>query len=89
MSRLFERKIGSDNYRYSAGLRNKEGNWNEARLREFLTRPDKFANGTSMPQPTLTTQELNEIISTLKVADGIDAIGPGPAPNLRPGVTPP
>jgi cytochrome c2 len=88
LSRLFARKIGSDNYRYSAGLRNKEGNWNEARLREFLTRPDKFANGTSMPQPTLTQQELNEIIDTLKSADDMDALSPGQMPNLRPGVSP-
>lgn len=66
LSRLFERKIGSDNFRYSAGLRNKDGKWNESNLREFLTKPDKFANGTSMPQPPLTQRDLNEIIETLK-----------------------
>ncbi len=66
LSGLFDRKIGSDNFRYSAGLRNKEGSWTEQKLREFLTKPDKFANGTSMPQPPLSQPDLNEIIETLK-----------------------
>ncbi len=66
LSGLFDRKIGSDNFRYSAGLRNKEGNWNEQKLRDFLAKPDKFANGTSMPQPPLSQHDLEEIIETLK-----------------------
>jgi cytochrome c2 len=66
LSNLFERKIGSDNFRYSAALRNKEGTWTEKNLREFLSKPDKFANGTSMPQPTLNQEDIDEIIQALK-----------------------
>lgn len=66
LSNLLGRKIASDNFRYSAGLRSKEGVWTEETLREFLLDPGKFANGTAMPTPHINQNELNEIIQALK-----------------------
>jgi cytochrome c2 len=66
LSNLFQRRIGSDNYRYSAGLRSKEGNWDEKILREFLDNPAKFANGTSMPSLNLEPHQIDEVIQDLK-----------------------
>ena len=42
---LFERKIASDDFRYSSGLRTKDGVWTEDKLRAFLSDPGKFAPG--------------------------------------------
>jgi cytochrome c2 len=66
LSDLFDRRIASDNFRYSAGLRNKEGVWTEEALREFLHRPAEFANGTSMPRPNLDEDQFDEVIEELK-----------------------
>jgi cytochrome c2 len=66
LSNLFQRRIGSDNYPYSVGLRSKQGVWTEDALRAFLSEPAKFANGTSMPQPDLSPQAIEEIIGALK-----------------------
>jgi cytochrome c2 len=69
LSNIFERKIGSDNYRYSAALRSKEGKWTEAALKQFLADPDRFASGTSMPSRGLTPQQIDEVVTTLKRLD--------------------
>jgi cytochrome c2 len=62
------RKIGSDNYRYSEALRNKEGVWTKEKLSEFLSNPSSFASGTSMPQPPLTQEEIHDVVETLEHA---------------------
>lgn len=63
---LFSRKIGSDNFRYSAGLRNLTGSWSDEELKRFLAAPDKFANGTSMPNLDLDPKSIDEIVRDLK-----------------------
>jgi cytochrome c2 len=66
LSDLFDRRIASDNFRYSAGLRSKEGVWTEEALREFLNNPAEFANGTSMPRPNLDEDQFEAVIEELK-----------------------
>jgi cytochrome c2 len=66
LSNVLGRKIASDNFRYSAALRNKEGVWTEKTLSEFLSDPQKFASGTSMRPWPLHQEDINEIIQILK-----------------------
>jgi cytochrome c2 len=75
LSNLINRRIASDAFRYSPGLRAKQGNWTEARLVEFLSDPAKFANGTNMPNLGLDREQLKDIVDTL-----VRASGPPPAP---------
>ena len=63
---LFSRKIGSDTYRYSASLRNKDGIWTEATLKQFLSNPNAFASGTSMPPPNLSAEDVERLVAVLK-----------------------
>lgn len=66
LSDIFERSIASDNFRYSAALRSKEGTWNEDSVRAFLSNPGQFASGTAMPSPNLTSDGIDEVIRALK-----------------------
>ena len=66
LGNLFGRRIASENFRYSIGLRSKKGTWNEKLLSDFLGNPDKFASGTSMPWPNLSRADIENIIATLK-----------------------
>jgi cytochrome c2 len=68
LSGLFERRIASDNFRYSSALRAKEGIWTETTLRAFLSNPGQFASGTSMPPPNpiLEPEDIDEITRVLK-----------------------
>ena len=75
LSDLFDRRIASDNFRYSAGLRNKEGVWTEEALRDFLHNPAEFANGTSMPRPNLEEDQFDVVIEELKRNAQIEAEG--------------
>jgi cytochrome c2 len=75
LSGLFDRRIASDNYRYSAGLRNKDGEWTEEALRQFLNNPAEFANGTAMPKPNLYGDQLEEVIEGLKRNSDSDNLG--------------
>lgn len=63
---LFSRKIASDNFRYSAGVRNLTGSWDDEKLRMFLAAPDKFANGTSMPNLDLDPASIDKIVRDLR-----------------------
>lgn len=63
---LFERKIASDNFRYSPGLRTQNGVWTEDKLRIFLSDPGKFAPGTGMPSRDLSKQQIEEVIRELE-----------------------
>ena len=66
LSNLFHRRIASDNFRYSSALRSREEVWTEETLRAFLSSPDKFANGTSMPPQNLKPEDIDGIIGFLK-----------------------
>jgi cytochrome c2 len=65
LSNLINRPIASDAFRYSQGLRAKQGNWTEARLVEFLSDPAKFAKGTNMPSIGLDGDEIQDIVAML------------------------
>ena len=65
LSNLLNRRIASDAFRYSSGLRAKEGTWSEALLVEFLSDPAKFANSTNMPKLWLDRDEIKDIVDTL------------------------
>jgi cytochrome c2 len=62
LTNVVGRKIGSDNFRYSNALRNKEGRWTEKSLREFISDPDKFASGTGMPNLHLGEEQLIDVL---------------------------
>jgi cytochrome c2 len=66
LSNLFQRRIGSDNYRYTAALRDRGGGWTEETLTEFLSNPEKFANGTAMPSLALSQENIGNIVQSLK-----------------------
>jgi cytochrome c2 len=66
LSNLFQRRIASDNFRYSVALRSKEGAWTEDKLKQFLTDPNAFATGTSMMKNDLHPSKIDAIIKSLK-----------------------
>ena len=66
LTNVVGRKIGSDNFRYSAALRTKEGVWTEKSLRDFVSNPDAFATGTSMPNLHLSQDQLDDVLRDLK-----------------------
>ena len=65
LSNLLNRQIASDAFRYSPGLRAKQGNWTKDRLIEFLSDPAKFASGTNMPNLALDGEQIRGIVDTL------------------------
>jgi glucose/arabinose dehydrogenase len=68
LSNLFNRPIASDVFRYSAGLRVRQGTWTKALLVQFLTDPPKFASGTVMPSMRmlgLDQEQIKNIADTL------------------------
>ena len=66
LTNVLGRKIGSDNFRYSTALRTKDGLWTEKSLREFISNPDAFATGTSMPNLHLSQDQLDDVLRDLK-----------------------
>ncbi len=80
LSNIFSRKIGSDNFHYSEALRTKEGPWTEKSLKEFLSNPAKFANGTAMPPLNMSDEMLTEIVEVL---GGIEHASSSYAPEDR------
>ena len=66
LTNVMGRNIGSDNFRYSAALRSKEGTWTEKSLREFISNPNEFATGTAMPNLHLSDDQLNDVLGDLK-----------------------
>lgn len=68
LTNLLGRKIGSDNYRYSESLRNKNGVWTAEALKQFLSNPNAFANGTSMPTPNLSPEEIDQLVDVLSAS---------------------
>jgi glucose/arabinose dehydrogenase len=77
LSNLLNRPIASDAFRYSAGLRAKQGNWTAAQLSEFLADPAKFANGTNMLSLGLDQEQIKEIVDVLvQASDPVLASSP-------------
>ena len=65
LSNLLNRPIASDAFRYSAGLRAKQGAWTKDLLFEFLSDPAKFANGTNMPYVAIDPEQMKDIVDVL------------------------
>lgn len=58
---IFGSKIGSTDYEnYSGALSEKEGIWTRKNLKQFLTDPNKFAPGTTMPNPAINDEAVIE-----------------------------
>ena len=63
LARIFNAKIGSTDFeKYSTSLSNKEGIWTREKLRAFLTDPQSFAPGTTMPNPGINDKKVREEI---------------------------
>jgi aldose sugar dehydrogenase len=66
LSNLLNRPIASDVFPYSPALRARQGKWTTALLVQFLTDPNKFANGTTMPSMRgLDSEHITKIVNTL------------------------
>ena len=68
LTNLLGRPIASDAFKYSPGLRAREGNWTKALLVQFLTDPTKFASGTVMPSMRmlgLDAEQVEDVVDTL------------------------
>lgn len=52
---------------YSSALAAKGGVWDAASIRSFLASPQTFAPGTTMPPPTLSAREIDQVIEALQV----------------------
>jgi cytochrome c2 len=66
LGNVLGRKIGSDSFdRYSDALRKLDGTWDEATLTRFLSDPNGFAPGTSMPKLGLTPQQVADVVAAL------------------------
>jgi cytochrome c2 len=76
LSNLLNRRIASDAFRYSQGLRGKRGSWTRARLENFLSDPAKFASGTNMPNLGLDQEQIHDIVNTLSRASISAAASP-------------
>lgn len=68
LGKVFESDIASADFAdYSMGLRSNGGRWSEPALVSFLEDPQKFAPGSTMPDPNIEQQYVMDgIISVLK-----------------------
>ena len=67
LANILNKPTASDTFQgYSEALKKKGGSWDEESLREFITNPNEFVPGTSMPNPGLSRDEVSQIISALK-----------------------
>jgi len=67
LANIYNREIASDIFEhYSIALKNKKGNWTETNLKEFISNPESFSPGTSMPNLHLNESEVSAIVKFLK-----------------------
>jgi cytochrome c2 len=67
LANIFNKKIASDIFEhYSEALRNKKGSWTESDLKQYISNPESFAPGSSMPNLYLNEDEVNAIVEFLK-----------------------
>lgn len=60
---VYNAKIASTEYQnYSTGLKSINGSWSKSNLKLFLHSPQKFAPGTSMPNPQISDQKIIDAI---------------------------
>jgi cytochrome c2 len=66
LSNVLGRGVASDAFvRYSTSLKAKGGVWNPERLKEFISDPQQFAPGTTMPKLNLSPAEIEKIVTLL------------------------
>ena len=66
LKNVIGRKIAATSFtKYSDSLKSVEGVWTEDKLMMFLTNPQQFAPGTSMPPTSLSKKEVREIVDVL------------------------
>ena len=66
--KVFNRKIGSDSFLfYSNAIVNKEGNWTEKNLYNYLSNPTKFIPGTSKVDLGIDDLEIQKIVNLLSL----------------------
>ena len=64
LANVADDQIASANFGgYSSALKTKNGRWTKDRLQEFLSDPDGFAPGTSMPDPGIADPLLVEAVA--------------------------
>jgi cytochrome c2 len=74
LAMVFNSKISSTGYaNYSAALKNKPGIWTRENLRAFLTEPQSFAPGTTMPNPGINNEAVRE-----EIINFLHAVSTGP-----------
>src|SRR5690606_20418787 len=64
---VFGRNVASTAYpAYSQSLRAAGGRWTRERLSDFLTDPQRFAPGTTMPSPNLDPEAVGDMVALLE-----------------------
>ena len=70
LSKIMGKQIASDDFaNYTSGLRAKTGVWTEERLRTFISQPQAFSPGSTMPPQQMTNFELERVIRYLVALD--------------------
>jgi cytochrome c len=60
---VYGRKIAGTAFNaYSPALRSKQGSWNDQTLNAFLEDCDRFAHGTTMAYPGISSPETRQIV---------------------------
>jgi cytochrome c2 len=68
LGNVFGRNIASTNFGHnSAALLNSPGTWDEPLLRRYLTDPQNFAYGTTMPDPNLSDDAISDLIEAMRL----------------------
>ena len=66
LANIIGRKMGIDSFvGYSDAMKRATGSWNEEELSAFLINPQSIVPGTSMPNPGLSSNEVNDIVKIL------------------------
>lgn len=66
LGNIFNRKVASDNFsHYSTGLKKINDTWTKDNLSKFITNPNSFAPGTTMPNLNLSITDVNDIVEVL------------------------
>ncbi len=67
LANLYGRDIASaSGFQYSSALAGKHGVWDSDALRAFLTDPQRFAPGSTMPAPDMTEAQIEELVAALE-----------------------
>lgn len=66
LSNIIGKKFGTDGFeRYSAGFKNSNLTWTQDNLKAYLKNPAALVPGTTMPNPNLKENEIDEIVQII------------------------